>query len=282
MHIGNHCVLFKGDIVTKTKEIADALREGGAEGCEIGKRFLGQFSSSDLHSLLASSGMTLSAYHIVVSLPDILSSSSSFHDDIVKAAEFLENFETRNILVSALVLPMSEIGDIYNKEKWDERLLKEENLKKIGEIFNNEALYLEKKGIQLHLHNHDWEFLFSSLIMNAYLKYAPKMNIALDIGWCYAGGVSPLDLFRKYPGRFTYIHARDFHLSRLSECNSWNDKHEKLFCDLGEGELPLREIFKTFDEITSSNGWITIEYESGDSSYGRYQKATKFVKEMLK
>lgn len=282
MHIGNHCVLFKGDIVTKTREIVSALKEGGAEGCEIGKRFLGELPSLELGTLLKDEGMTLSAYHIVVSLPDILSDSSSFHSDIVKAGEYLENFDTKNILVSALVMPMSEIDGIYDRERWDERLFKEENLRKIGEIFNDEAIYLEKKGIQLHLHNHDWEFLFSSLLMNTYLEYAPKMNIALDIGWCSSAGVSPVDLFRKYPGRFTYIHARDLLLSELPACQAWSAKHDKLFCDLGEGELSLREIVKVFDEITSSKGWITIEYESGEVSYERYSRATKLLREMLK
>lgn len=282
MNIGNHCVLFGPKIVSDTEEIIKALRDGGADGVEIGKRFLGEFKSDELKTLLSSNGMKLSAYHIVEMLPSVFDDPSLLHDDIEKAAEFLKDYPEKNILMSAMVMPMAKIDFIYDKACWDERFFNEEKLRKLCEILEKEALYLKKMGIQLHLHNHDWEFLFDGILMNAYLEYVPDMNIALDIGWAYAAGADPVALFENYPERFSYIHARDLHISDIPKCTSWHDRHERLFCDLGEGEIPLKEVFNTLEKITNGNGWITVEYENGDQSFSRYQKATRLIRELLK
>lgn len=282
MNIGNHCVLFGPKIVSDTEEIIKALRDGGADGVEIGKRFLGEFRSDELKTLLSSNGMELSAYHIVEMLPSVFDDPSSLHDDIEKAAEFLKDYPVKNILMSAMVMPMAKIDSIYDRNNWDERFFNEEKLLKLCETLEREALYLKKMGIQLHLHNHDWEFLFDGILMNAYLEYVPDMNIALDIGWAYAAGADPVALFEKYPERFSYIHARDLHISDIPKCTSWHDRHERLFCDLGDGEIPLKEVFSTLEKITNGNGWITVEYENGDQSFSRYQNATRLVRKLLK
>ncbi len=282
MNIGNHCVLFGPKIVSDTEQIIKALSEGGADGVEIGKRFLGEFKSDELEAILSSNGMTLSAYHIVEMLPAVLDDPSSFHNDVEKAADFLKDYPVKNILMSAMVMPMPQIDSIYERNNWDPRFFDEKSLRKICEILEREALYLKERSIRLHLHNHDWEFLFDGMLMNAYLEFVPDMNIALDIGWAYAQGADPVALFEKYPERFSYIHARDLHFSDIPACRSWKERHEKLFCDLGEGEIPLKKVFSTFEKITNGNGWITIEYENGDQSFHRYQNATRLVKELLK
>lgn len=282
MNIGNHCVLFGPKIVTDTEEITAALHDGGADGVEIGKRFLGEFKSDELKAVLSSNGMKLCAYHIVEMLPSLLDDPSLLHSDIEKAAEFLKDYPVKNILMSAMVMPMTTINSIYDKECWDQRFFDGKSLGKICETLEKEAFYLKKKGICLHLHNHDWEFLFDGMLMNAYLEFVPDMNIALDIGWAYAQGADPVALFKKYPERFSYIHARDLHISDIPTCRSWKERHEKLFCNLGEGEIPLKKVFSTLEKITNGNGWITIEYENGDQSFQRYQKATRLVKELLK
>lgn len=282
MHIGNHGVLFGPDIVGNLDEIARELRKGGAEGIEIGKRFLGEFGSNELKEKLDREGLTLAAYHMVAMLPSLLDDPASFLREVENASEYLKEYPVKNVLLSAMVMPPVRSDEFYRKEAWDQRLFDDNCLDQLCKTLEKAASLLKDRGVQLHLHNHDWEFLWNGRLMNAYLEKVPSMNIGLDIGWCYCGGWDPVKMFESYPGRITYIHARDLELSDKEKYKTWGERHDHLFSELGEGDLPLKEIFKAFEKATDGKGWVTVEYETGDKSFERYRKASALVAESMK
>jgi len=282
MLIGNHAALFGPRILTEMGNILNGLHNGGCEGVEIGKRFLGEFDACKLKEELDNCGMVLSAYHVMTSLTTILDNPESVHNDFVVAADYLEGFPVKNIMLTPFPIAMQNIADVYDVTKWDSRLREEDNLKKICAFLDAESVYLKGRGVTLNLHNHDWEFAVEDgMLIRAYLLYAPNMNIGLDIGWCGSCGWDPVALFNEYPSRFSYIHARDFKMSDLDKYKSWKEKHDYLFCDLGEGDMPLREILASYREIAGDNAWVTIEYECGEVSYERYCRATEYLKQIL-
>lgn len=79
-------------------------------------------------------------------------------------------------------------------------------LNKIGEMAN-------AAGIKFGYHNHSHEFgkVEDKVWYNYMLEHtdADKVFFEMDVYWAVRGQVSPVDYFKKYPGRFKLLHIKD-------------------------------------------------------------------------
>ncbi len=88
----------------------------------------------------------------------------------------------------------------------------EEALQKTCEFFNTVIEKLEKVGMKLYYHHHDFEFekVGEETKLNYILRSCPKLQLTLDTHWAVRGGVNPVDLITKYADRLACVHLKDF------------------------------------------------------------------------
>lgn len=276
MNIGNHCVLYGGRLATEAKEILGQLSQGGCDGVEIGKRFFGVENRGELLAVLQETGLNLGAYHVNSLLTDVLDNPERVRTMLLEAGKFLEVFPNRNIMYT--LLPG---GEMNTPATWDSRLLNKEEVKKIAVFLDSVAEELQGKGVQLHLHNHNWEFMNGGLLFFTIADNAPHLNLGLDLGWVYAAGFDAIAVVRQYADRITYCHVRDLQFDKVGTYPDFQSVHDNLFVDLGEGDVPMNELLPLMRDTVGENGWLTIEYETGAQDAVRYHQATAFIKRIL-
>ncbi|CAN5156900.1 sugar phosphate isomerase/epimerase [soil metagenome] len=109
--------------------------------------------------------------------------------------------------------------------------------KKIAEEFNKAGEICKKSGIQLCYHNHDFEFEkqdgkypYEVLLMHSD-EHLVKME--MDIYWVTKAKQNPVELFKRYPGRFPLWHVKDM-----------DNTPKKMFTEVGNGTINFKEIFE--------------------------------------
>ncbi|WP_221393364.1 sugar phosphate isomerase/epimerase [Dyadobacter sp. NIV53] len=110
-----------------------------------------------------------------------------------------------------------------------------EDYKKYVDLFNKSGEVAKKAGLQFAYHNHDFEFeKLDGEIGYDYIagKTDSKLvKLELDLYWIAKAGLDPVDLFKKYPGRFPLWHVKDM------------DKSDKSFAAVGTGSVDFSKIF---------------------------------------
>jgi len=110
-----------------------------------------------------------------------------------------------------------------------------DDYKKYVDLFNKSGEVAKKAGLQFGYHNHDFEFKK----MDGQLPYDiiagqtdPELvKLELDLYWIVKAGLDPVDLFKKYPGRFPLWHVKDM------------DKGDQSFAEVGTGSIDFKKIF---------------------------------------
>ena len=93
--------------------------------------------------------------------------------------------------------------------------LTQDDYKKMAAELNTMATQAKDVGLKFAYHNHNMEFRKWSDGTTTYeilmAETDPALvKIELDCGWADLGGHPPLELFKKYPGRFRMLHIKDF------------------------------------------------------------------------
>ncbi len=94
-----------------------------------------------------------------------------------------------------------------------------ENLDAYCQLFNEVGLMCNEAGIRFGYHNHNREFttfihtsptdsirLYDYMLLNT---DSELVFFQIDLYWATVGGVSPIDYFKAYPGRFELWHVKD-------------------------------------------------------------------------
>lgn len=109
-----------------------------------------------------------------------------------------------------------------------------EDYKKYVDLFNKSGEVAKKAGLQFGYHNHDFEFkkLDGQLPYDLIASTDPDLvKLELDLYWIVKAGLDPVDLFKKYPGRFPLWHVKDM------------DKGDQSFAEVGTGSIDFKKIF---------------------------------------
>ncbi|WP_031525692.1 sugar phosphate isomerase/epimerase family protein [Dyadobacter crusticola] len=102
------------------------------------------------------------------------------------------------------------------------------------ELFNKSGEVAKKAGLQFGYHNHDFEFkqIDGQLPYDLIASTDPNLvKLELDLYWIVKAGMDPVDLFKKYPGRFPLWHVKDM------------DKTDQSFAEVGTGSIDFKKIF---------------------------------------
>jgi sugar phosphate isomerase/epimerase len=109
----------------------------------------------------------------------------------------------------------AEMGVKYCVQPWvnDEDRTIETYKKMIGD-WNQVGSIMKNVGIQFAYHNHNFEFKNIDGIVPYYDIFMPEMDadlitMEIDMYWVTKAGQDPVEMFKKYPGRFQLFHFKD-------------------------------------------------------------------------
>lgn len=111
----------------------------------------------------------------------------------------------------------AELGVKYCIQPWIEEIDRNiESYKKMIGDWNEVGKIMKEVGIQFGYHNHNFEFKNINGLIPYYDIFMPEMDpdlitMEIDLYWVTKAGQDPVDMFKKYPGRFQLFHIKDMH-----------------------------------------------------------------------
>ena len=145
------------------------------------------------------------------------------------STEALKSYiETANVLDSDYVTVPYVLQNLRGKSSDD--------YKKLASKINKAAEICKSSGLKLAYHNHDFEFekFEATTGYEILLNNTDKdlVDFEMDLYWVVRSGNNPLELFKKYPGRFKMWHVKDM------------DKINPDFnAEIGTGSIDFKAIF---------------------------------------
>ncbi|MBR1583938.1 MAG: TIM barrel protein [Clostridia bacterium] len=281
MKLGGHCVLFGPAIASDTEGVINKLAFAGAEGCELGERFFPLEQRALLTGVLDRHHVALAGLHCNnLLLPDLIHAPEKARAALRKTAEFVSALPEKNVIASG---GTGEAPDVLQQRTLEAgsslpELHDPEQVRLLAKNLN--AIVREIKrdfGVQVHYHNHSWEFADGGLIWLTMAEEAPDLCFALDTGWAAMSGYDPVDLMNRYPGRFRYVHLRDYAPCDQPTRQKFIDVH-KGFISLGTGAMGYPRLMRKLHRELGENGWAIVEYEIGNFDENSYLKAISYLK----
>ena len=195
-------------------------------------------------SLLIDNGLTMPSAHYsygeASSSIDISKGTILHHWE--KAVEDAQKLGVK-FMVCAYLDPL-ERGDI-------------DQYKKIAANFNKAGETCKSAGIQFCYHNHDFEFIEDQgqLPYTVLLEETDKdlVKMEMDIYWVTKAGYKPLELFKKYPGRYPLWHVKDM-----------DDTPAHNFTEVGNGIIDFKPIFAYAKEAGMQHFFVEQDECPGD------------------
>lgn len=278
MRFGAHCVLYGAELASDPRTVISTLAKTGARGCEIGQRFFGLERRGELEKILEDCQMELAGMHCnQLNLIDLLENPQAARKALETVAEFVAPLKNKNIIATGMV-SLEEIKERPISSGTPEPELHDrEKVKQLALAFNEMVKDIKQDyGVQVHYHNHSWEFADDGLIWFSLADYAPDLMFALDTGWALVSGFQPLDLMKQYPGRFEYIHLRD--CQAADKQNNTFDQVHKGFIDLGTGKMDYPRLIWELKKVLPEDAWLVVEYEIGNFDQNSYLGAIQYLR----
>ena len=133
------------------------------------------------------------------------------------------------------------------------------NWNSIGQVMKN-------TGLQFGYHNHNFEFGTVEGKIPYFDVMMPELDkdlvtMELDTFWAFKAGHDPVDLIRKYPGRFQLLHLKDAYTAQSPFFEVIKDD----IAPVGEGVIDFKKIIDLAD-IAGTKFLIVEEDQSRDNS----------------
>lgn len=286
MKLGAHCVLYGPQIATDTDGVIAGLVRAGAEGCELGERFFGAEERDKLTGVLTRHHVQLAGMHCNgLTLQDLLHAPAKSRAALEKVAKFVAPLPNKNVIATGSCGDIKALnGRMLSDGAVDPELHEPRNAVIIARNLNEIVRDIrDEYGVQVHYHNHSWEFCDNGLLWFALADQAPDVQFALDTGWALASGYDPVMLIERYPGRFHYVHLRDCKRVADPSAQKFADVH-KGFVDLGTGDMNYPRLMRCLNKALGKDGWAVVEYELGSFDENSYLRALSYlhgVRDML-
>lgn len=121
--------------------------------------------------------------------------------------------------------------------------------KKMASDWNQVGAIMKDKGIQFGYHNHNFEFAtvegqvpYFDVMMAELDKDLVTMEI--DLFWTTKAGQNPIDIIKKYPGRFQIYHMKDMYTKKDPY---YTTVGEDDFAPVGDGIINFKDILAVKD-----------------------------------
>ena len=109
--------------------------------------------------------------------------------------------------------------------------------------WNKVGKIMKENGVQFGYHNHNFEFGTVEGKVPYFDVFLPEMDkdlmtMELDLFWATKAGINPVELFKKYPGRFQLFHMKDMYTKEAPFFKTESTD----FAPVGEGVINFKEI----------------------------------------
>ncbi|MEO7216028.1 sugar phosphate isomerase/epimerase [Mucilaginibacter sp.] len=148
------------------------------------------------------------------------------------------------------------------------------DFKAVAEKMNKIAEILKPKGLKLGYHNHNFEWketegtTFYDTILN---ETDPKLvNMEMDLYWVVRAGYNPLDIFKKHPGRFTFVHIKDM-----------DKTNHELNTEIGNGTIDFKTILGQAKKAGIKHFIVEQENFTNIDPYQSIAQSSKYIKGLL-
>jgi sugar phosphate isomerase/epimerase len=123
-----------------------------------------------------------------------------------------------------------------------------EGYQKMVAEWNKVGKIMKEAGVQFGYHNHNFEFgplegkvpYFDVFLAEMDKEY---MTMELDLFWATKAGQNPVELFKKYPGRFQLFHMKDMYTREAPFFKTASND----FAPVGAGVIDFKEILAAKD-----------------------------------
>ncbi len=118
--------------------------------------------------------------------------------------------------------------------------------------------FVKEYNIKVAVHNHgpeDKQFPSPEVALKALEGMDPRMGVCIDVGHTSRTGTNPVQAIRDAGPRLLDMHIKD--LRNLMDAKSQ--------CPVGDGEMPVVEIFKQLKKMNYP-GYVNLEYEIDDEN----------------
>ena len=170
-------------------------------------------------------------------------------------------------IVQAVADAHAELGVKYCIEPWliEERRVSIDSYKEVAEELNKIGEIMASVGIQFGYHNHNFEFDTVEGKIPYYDVLIPetdpdKVVLEIDLYWAKKAGQNPIEIFKKYPGRFALWHVKDM-----------DDTEEQFFAPVGTGIIDYKEIFAHKEEAGMKYFFVEQDRTKGDDPFDSIQ-----------
>jgi sugar phosphate isomerase/epimerase len=205
--------------------VLEALAKMGYKGVEFAGYYGWENKPKDLRKLLDDNGLKCCGTHTDL---------ETVTGDALKAtAELNRVLGNPYLIVPSLT--------IEGAEAW----------KAMAATFNDIAAKAGALGARVGYHAHQWDFrkLGDTTPWEIFFDNTNKdVIMQIDTGNCLQGGGDPVAMLKKYPGRATTVHIKDFGGSDESV--------------IGEGKVRWAEVFEAC-EGAGGTAWYIVEHETG-------------------
>jgi sugar phosphate isomerase/epimerase len=191
--------------------------------------------------------------------------------------DFNEYLSTGNLDVLKQYIEASEItktkyivcpyiSDETREKNSDYRIIAEK-LNKAGELF-------AKSGIKVGYHNHGFEFdnVGGRVGLETLLAETDQnlVTFELDLYWAVFAKRNPIEMFEKYPNRFSMWHVKDMN----KQNKDWNT-------EIGNGTIDYKAIFTKASLSGVKHIFVEQENNYKPSPIGSINNSIKYIKKSL-
>jgi sugar phosphate isomerase/epimerase len=138
----------------------------------------------------------------------------------------------------------AELGVEFCVQPWVEEVDRNiESYKRMIGDWNQVGQIMKNVGIQFGYHNHNFEFANIDGVVPYYDIFMPEMDAELitmeiDLYWVTKAGQDPVEMFKKYPGRFQLFHLKDMY----TETDPYFDVIKEDISPVGDGLIDFKRI----------------------------------------
>jgi sugar phosphate isomerase/epimerase len=207
-------------------EVLELVADAGFAGVEFAYRVT-EADPEDVVETLDATGLAVAGAHVGI---------DALEDDFEETVAVYETLGVENVVVPWL-----------DAEHFESRTAVVDAAERLGSLADR----LDERGLTLHYHNHDHEYVELNGItgFDAFLD-ATDFGIELDLGLALAAGDDPAARLRSLGDRSRLVHLKDYDL----------DDGESV--PVGEGDLDLPAIADAVERNESD--WLIYEYEGED------------------
>ena len=157
----------------------------------------------------------------------------------------------------------AKIGVKYCIQPWvvEEARKTLDSYKKMASEWNKVGGIMKQNGIQFGYHNHNFEFDTVEGKIPYYDVFMVELDkdlvtMELDLFWATKAGQNPVEMFKKYPGRFQLFHMKDMFTKEVP----FYKPATKDFAPVGAGLIDFKAILAA--RSIAGNKYLIVEQDS--------------------